>query len=152
MRAALGVVLGGSLEGEGRTFEIGAGIVGSIGVARQWAAPPWFFTGSVSIGVSRATTREEVAGASRESLIAGDARIGVTAGRTFGAFSPYLLARAFGGPVLWSWDGDDTIGTDTHHFQLGAGASVSIGTRATILVDLAALGERAASLGVAVNL
>ena len=72
--------------------------------------------------------------------------------RTFGAFSPYLLARAFAGPVLWNWDGEDITGTDTHHFQLGAGASVSIGPRVTLLVDLAALGERAASLGMAVNL
>ncbi len=155
VRAALGAVLGGTLEGDGRTFDLGAGIVGSVGVARQWASPPWFVAGSASLGVSRTTTREQLAGgmqSARESLFAADARLGVTAGRTFGVVSPYLLARAFGGPVLWSRDGSDTRGTDTHHFQLGVGASVSIGSRATLIVDLAALGERAASLGIAVNL
>ncbi len=155
VRAALGVLVGGSLEGEGKTFDLGAGIVGSVGVARQWASPPWFLTGSASLGISRTTTREQLATGmhgARDSLTAGDARGGITAGRTFGVVSPYLLARVFGGPVFWSWDGADTTGTDTHHFQLGAGASVSIGARVTLLVDLAALGERAASVGMAVNL
>ena len=155
IRAALGVLAGGSLEGEGRTFDLGAGIVGSIGVARQWSRAPWFVTGSAGLGASRASTRETLAAGMhgpRVSLTAIDGRAGVTAGRTFGPFSPYLLARVFGGPVFWHWDGDATTGTDTRHFQLGAGASLAIGARATILVDLAALGERAASLGVAVNL
>lgn len=150
IRAALGVLAGGSLEGEGRTFDLGAGVVGSIGVARQWSRAPWFLTASGSLGASRASTRES--GMARVSLTAIDARGGVTAGRTFGPVSPYVLARVFGGPVFWRWDGDDTTGTDTRHFQLGAGASLAIGARATLLVDIAALGERAASLGVAVNL
>jgi hypothetical protein len=155
VRAALGVLAGGSLEGEGRTFDLGTGVVGSIGVARQWSRAPWFVSGSASLGASRASTRETLAGGMhgpRVSLTAIDVRGGVTAGRTFGPISPYLLARVFGGPVLWRWDGDDITGTDTRHFQLGAGASLAIGARATILVDIAALGERAASLGVAVNL
>ncbi len=154
VRAALGVLAGGSLEGEGRTFDLGAGLVGSIGVARQWSRAPWFLTGSAGLGASHASTREMLPGmqGARVSLTAIDARVGVTAGRTFGPFSPYALARVFGGPVFWGWDGDDITGTDTRHFQLGAGASLAIGTRATILVDVSALGERAASLGVAVNL
>ncbi len=149
VRAALGVLLGGTLEGEGRTFELGTGIVGSVGVARQWTRRSWFLAGSASIGLSRASTRES--GGSRASLTAGDVRAGLTAGRTFGPFSPYLLARAFAGPVFWSWDGTSTTGTDTHHFQLGGGASLALG-RFTLLVDVAALGERAASIGVGMNL
>jgi len=155
VRAALGVLAGGSLDGEGRTFDLGTGVVGSLGVARQWARPPWFVTGSAGLGVSRASTRENLAAGmqgARVSLTAIDARGGITAGRTFGPVSPYLLARAFGGPVFWTWDGRSTTGSDIHHFQLGAGASLAIGARATVLVDLAALGERAASLGLAVNL
>ena len=155
VRGALGVVLGGSLEGLGRRFDIGAGVVASVGVAHLWARPPWFLTGSIGLGASHTSTHEQLdAGmrGPRVSLTAIDARGGVTAGRTFGPLSPYLLARVFGGPVLWAWDGASTTGTDTHHFQLGAGASLSIGARATLLVDVSALGERAASLGMAVNL
>jgi hypothetical protein len=155
VRAALGVLAGGSLEGEGRTFDLGVGLIASIGVARQWSRAPWFLTGSAGLGVSHASTREMLGGGMegpRVSLTAIDARGGLTAGRTFGPFSPYLLARVFGGPLFWRWDGDATTGTDTRHFQLGAGASLAIGARAMILVDIAALGERAASLGVAVNL
>lgn len=155
VRAALGLLAGGSLETEGRTFDLGTGIVGSVGVARQWSWAPWFLTGSASLGASRASTRESLTGGMRgprESLTAIDIRGGITAGRSFGPFSPYVLARVFGGPVLWTLDGESTSGTDTRHFQLGAGASLSLGARATILVDIAALGERAASLGVAVNL
>ncbi len=155
VRAAIGVLAGGSLQGEGRTFDLGAGLIASIGVARQWSRPPWFLSGSAGLGASRASTREMLTGGmqgARVSLTAIDARGGVAAGRTFGPFSPYVLARVFGGPVFWSWDGSGTTGTDTRHFQLGAGASLAIGSRATILVDISALGERAASLGVAVNL
>lgn len=155
IRGALGVLAGGSLAGEGRTFDLGAGIVGSIGVARQWARAPWFLTGSAGLGASRASSRETLPTGmhgARVSLTAIDARAGITAGRTFGPVSPYLLARVFGGPVFWTWDGGSITGTDTHHFQLGAGASLVIGARATLLVDLSALGERAASIGLAVNL
>ena len=149
---ALGAVLDGALDSGGRRFDLGAGIVGAVGVARQWSYAPWFVTGSLGLGASRTSTRELVAGAPRVSLVALDARIGVTAGRTFGPVSPYLLARAFGGPVLWTWDGGDTTGTDTHHFQLGAGASATFAANLTVLVDVAALGERSASVGLAVDL
>jgi hypothetical protein len=152
VRVALGAVVDGEAQIEDRRFDLGAGVVGSVGLARLWSRAPWFVAGTISIGVSRVTTREQMTGAQRIGLVAGDARGGVTAGRTFGPVSPYVLARVFGGPVLWTLDGDDLTGTDTHHFQLGAGVSASVAARWTILVDVAALGERAASLGVAVDL
>jgi len=145
-------VLDGSLEGEGRTYDIGPGLVIAAGVAKQWVSGDWFVTGSFSVSASRTTTTETLPGAPRETLIAVDlARGGVTAGRTFGPVSPYLLARAFGGPVLWELDGMDVGGTDVHHFQLGVGASVTTGS-VSVLVDVAALGEQAASLGIALRL
>ncbi len=155
VRAALGLLAGGTLDGEGRTFDLGTGFIASVGVARQWSRAPWFLSGSASAGASHASTREDLAAGmrgARVSFTAIDFRSGLTAGRSFGPFSPYALVRVFGGPVFWRWDGDTITGTDTHHFQLGAGASLAIGARATLLVDIAALGERAASLGVAVNL
>lgn len=37
-------------------------------------------------------------------------------------------------------------GTDASHFQLGAGASVATSIGMTIVIDVSALGEQAASL------
>jgi hypothetical protein len=49
--------------------------------------------------------------------------------------------------VYWTIAGTETSGTDTRHFQLGAGMSVVTSFGLTIVVDVSALGEQAASLG-----
>lgn len=150
VRAAVGAVLGGTLEGEGRTHDIGPGLVAAASVSRQWRVRGFFVTGALGVGASRTTTAE--GGGAATSLVAIDLiRAGVMAGRSFGAASPYLLARGFGGPVLWSVDGMDVRGTDKYHVQLGAGVGVALSGLA-ILVDVSALGERSASLGVAYRL
>lgn len=147
VRAAIGAIAGGTLETGDRTFDIGAGFVASVGVARRFPFGAYFVDASASASIGRTTTHET--GGPTDTLVAIDIlRAGVTAGRTFGIVSPYALVRVFGGPALWRLDGEDVTGTDTHHFQLGAGASVSAG-RFTIVVDIAALGEQGASLGVA---
>lgn len=153
VRVAVGVVVDGTLTTGGRTFDLGAGPLASAAISHQWSFAPWFVTGSFSLGASRVHTRETAAASSAESsLLAIDGRLAATAGRSFGPFSPYVLARAFGGPIFWTFDGDGTRGTDAHHYQLGLGASLTVSDRLTFLVDVAALGERAASLGLAVNL
>ncbi|MBA3458262.1 MAG: hypothetical protein H0T42_34590 [Deltaproteobacteria bacterium] len=152
MRASLGAVLGGSLDGEGRAYDIGPGFVVGASIAKQWVRGDWFLAGSFSVAASRTTTTESVPGAPRETLVAVDvARAGITAGRTFGPVSPYVLARAFGGPVFWELDAMDVGGTDVHHYQLGAGASVTTGSL-SVLLDVSALGEQAASIGFALRL
>lgn len=153
IRASIGAVLDGSLDGAGRTYDIGPGFVIAASVAKQWVSGDWFVNGAFSVSASRTTTTETVPGAPRETLIAVDAfRLGVTAGRTFGIVSPYVLARGFGGPVFWQLDAMDVGGTDVHHFQLGAGASVSTRSGVSVLLDVSALGEQAASLGIALRL
>jgi hypothetical protein len=105
------------------------------------------------VGASRTTTREAGAGGDRQALIGIDLiRLGVMAGRALGPASPYLMARGFGGPVLWTLDAMDVTGTDAHHFQLGGGVSVTTAGGLSILVDVSALGERSASLGVSLRL
>jgi len=153
VRAAIGAVLHGSLEGEGRSYDIGRGFLLTASVSKQWVTGDWFLTGSFSASASRTTTTEAVPRASSVGLTAFDlARGGITAGRAFGLVSPYLLARAFGGPVLWEIDGMDLAGTDVYHFQLGAGVSASTPWGLSVLLDISALGEQAASLGVALRL
>ena len=150
LRGSVGSVLDGTLEGDGRTHDIGPGVVAAAGGSKQWTFGPWFVTGSLGAGVSRTTTRE--AGGERHSLIAADLiRAGLMAGRTFGPVSPYVMARGFGGPVLWTLDAMDRRGTDTSKFQLGAGLSASASGLA-FLLDVSVLGERSASLGMSYRL
>ena len=86
-----------------------------------------------------------------ESIVAVDARLGVAAGKTIArVLTPYVAARAFGGPVLWKYAGQNGTGTDTHHYQVGAGFSLALG-RFDVHLELAPLGERelAAGAGIA---
>jgi len=150
-RGALGALIDGSLEADGTsgTHDLESGVVGALGVARQWKLGDgyWFITGSAGLSIAAASTH--AAGAADDPrFIAGDLRFGAIAGRTLGEmWNPYVLARAFGGPVSWSIGGMDTIGSDTRHFQLGAGLSVVTSIGLTVVVDVSALGEQGASLG-----
>jgi hypothetical protein len=55
-------------------------------------------------------------------------RIGAVAGwPLLEAVTPYALARVFGGPVWWSYQGADLLGGDVHHYQLGAGVLFRVG-------------------------
>jgi len=65
---------------------------------------------------------------------------------------PYALARVFGGPVFWRYQGASVTGTDTHHFQLGAGVAVRASKALNLFVEGVPLGERAISTGVALAL
>lgn len=150
-RGSLGALVDGSLEDSAMpgTHDMAPGVVGAVGVARQWALGDgqWFITGSAGLSVAAASTHEAGA-ADNPRFVAGDARVGAIAGRTLAKIvSPYVLARAFGGPVFWTVDAMDATGTDTRHFQLGAGVSVATSFGLTIVVDVSALGEQAASLG-----
>jgi hypothetical protein len=151
-RGSLGAVLGGQLEGGGRTHDIGAGIVAAFAAAKQFDFGAWFVTGSAGAAISRTTTTEDTSSAAEQTLVGLDLiRLGVMGGRRFGSVSPYLAARVFGGPVSWTLDAMDVTGSDTSKFQLGAGASVSVSGMA-FLLDVSALGERSVTLGLAYRL
>jgi hypothetical protein len=150
-RAAFGALLDGALEADGAagTHDLSPGVVGALGAARQWKLGDgyWFITGSAGLSIAAAAT-STTGSTENPRLVAGDARIGAIAGRTFAEmWSPYVLARAFGGPVSWSIAGTDVVGSDTRHFQLGAGLSVVTSLGLTVVVDVSVLGEQGASLG-----
>lgn len=156
VRGAVGAVLGGALEGDGREHEMGTGFVASISGARQWtfgASRAWFVTGSASIAGASTNTQERGVMGDDVGLTAFDVRFGALAGRTFfDRWQPYILGRFFGGPVLWTVDGEDITGTDTTHIQLGVGSSLATSFGLTVVADVSLLGERSASLGLSWSL
>ncbi|HEY5927165.1 MAG TPA: hypothetical protein VIV11_36005 [Kofleriaceae bacterium] len=150
-RAAIGALIDGTLEGNEMpgTHDLGPGVMGAVSVAKQWTLGDgqWFVAGSATLSAVRASTHETGA-ADDPSLTAGDLRIGAMAGRAFATiWKPYIMGRAFGGPVAWTIAGESVVGSDTHHYQLGAGLSVATAFGLTLVVDVSALGEQSASLG-----
>jgi hypothetical protein len=153
MRASLGVVLDGTLEGQGVTYDIGLGILGAASVSKQWIFGDWFVTGSLGTAISRSTTK--VANVTQASVLLTGIdwiRAGVIVGRTLGFASPYVVARGFGGPVLWTLNDMDVRGDDTDKFQLGGGVNVTTESGASFLFDISLLGERSMSFGMSYRL
>ena len=79
------------------------------------------------------------------TLTAADVRVGVMAGKTLGAFTPYAAARGFGGPVGWTLAGKDATGEDAHHSTVGAGLTVRPGRRFDLALEVMPLGEQSAT-------
>jgi hypothetical protein len=152
MRATIGAVLDGKLAGQGSTHDIGVGIIGVASASKQWLFGNWFVTGSLGAAISRSTTVVSTGGAA--VLLTGiDAiRAGVIVGRTLGFASPYVMARGFRGPVLWTLDNMYVTGNDTDKFQLGGGISVTTASGASFLFDISAVGERSTSFGMSYRL
>lgn len=155
-RLSAGAVLSGTLEHGGRTHEVGAGWLVAASLSRSFTfAERWFAAGSLTAGFSSTSTAEDLGATrgERVDLMAGDVRLGVIAGVTlWDRVSPYALARAFGGPVLWTLDGEDLTGSDQHHYQLGLGVNAALPWNLGALVDVSLLGERALSIGVTAEL
>ena len=151
VRLAAGAILDGTMVALGQTHDVAAGwLVNAVGT-RRWlfgSQNRFFATASLSVGFSSTATR--MRGTNQDvGLQAGDLRVGGLAGVTlWNRFSPYLLARAFGGPVSWRLNGDDIIGSDQHHYQLGAGASIRLPAGMSALIDASLVGERSLSIGV----
>jgi hypothetical protein len=81
-----------------------------------------------------------------------DLRLGAVVGTTFfDRLSPYALGRVFGGPVYWRYQGAAVTGTDTHHYQLGAGLALMLARRLDIFAEAVPLGERSLSAGASVS-
>lgn len=104
-------------------------------------APFLLLTGSAAASVAWTTAP---AGGPSSTLSAFDLRLGVVAGKTIAhVVTPYVLARAFGGPVFWSIAGQSVTGADANHYQVGAGVSVRVGR-----VDFVAEGVPLGELGI----
>jgi hypothetical protein len=99
-------------------------------------------------GLSFATARTRAPGEASESYTALDLRLGAQFGVELArVLRPYAVARVFGGPIFWRYHGEAVTGTDTHHYQLGAGLAVRISKAFNVFAEGIPLGERAIALG-----
>ena len=81
-----------------------------------------------------------------------DLRLGTIVGAMlWDTLSPYAAARVFGGPVFWRYAGSAVTGTDTHHYQMGAGILWVVVNRFEVHMEGVPLGERAITAGAAVS-
>jgi len=139
--ATVGSALGGRFDFGGVRYDVLPGPVIGAAVGHRFvegrgAAP--FVLGTASLAASFVSTR---AGDDRDRFSAADARIGVVVGKTFGPVSPYVLARAFGGPIWWK----GTTGTDLYHYNLGLGLSLGPLGGFDLGAEVSLLGERRAT-------
>ena len=153
LRAGGGPVLDGFLRVDGapdQTFE-SAGLVFAGFEKRTGAADGW--TPSLDLSLTLGFTWAKTSGEDGQSADyrAGDLRAGARAGWVVKDwFFPYAAGRIFGGPVSWEFEGAEVTGTDAHHYQLAAGAGVSLGSL-VLFFEVAAAGERGANVGLASN-
>ena len=137
-RVTLQLALGSAIAGTIGEENLHAGPLGSLAISSRFvddSKTTPFVVGTASIAQSYVKT-------STSTLAATDGRIGLVVGKTFGPVAPFVVARAFGGPVYFN----GVTGTDRYHYQLGAGALVfSSGFDAAI--EVAFLGERRVTVG-----
>lgn len=148
LQVGAGVAFGGSLTLPDGRHEFSPGPIGSVGADwRVWDDERFFLLLSAVLSASFART--ELPGAESVGYQAFDLRIGAQFGvDVAGVLRPYAVARAFGGPVFWQYQGQDVSGTDTHHYQLGAGVGVRLSRHLNAFAEGIPLGEQALSLGV----
>ena len=145
-RIIVALGLGAVVDGTIAEGDIGPGPAGSASVS--WLAlleterRPFALVG-LSLAASRATAVSD--DGEDHTLTAADARIGAMVGKTFGVFTPYAAARAFGGPVGWTLAGEEATGSDAHHYTVGAGLTARPGRRLDLSLEVMPLGEQSAT-------
>jgi hypothetical protein len=149
--AGIGAALGGELDMPAGRYVFAPGPTALLGVSWHAIEGKPFLSLSLDVAFLASTTEPSGGGAAPIGYEALDARGGVTFGTTlFDALSPYALARAFGGPVFWRYQGAAVTGTDVSHYQLGGGLALYVARRVDVFVEGVPLGERALSAGGAV--
>jgi len=145
--------LGGKLETPTGQYDFAPGPTAAIGASwRVVTGTRPFVLLTSNLSFSTASTRPSAAGGAgpADTYSAFDLRIGGLVGTTlWHVLSPYAVTRVFGGPVYWKYQGTSVTGTDSHHYQVGAGLTVAFAGRANVFAEGIPLGERAFSGGAA---
>jgi hypothetical protein len=147
--ASAGAGLGGKLTLPDGAHELSVGPAFGIGASWRVVDGKPFVILTSLVSYTSSTTRTNDAG-SPVGYNAFDLRLGGIIGTTlWNRFSPYALVRAFGGPVYWRYEGSPVTGTDTHHYQAGAGFALGLTRRFDLFVEGVPLGEQAVAAGLA---
>jgi hypothetical protein len=134
-----------------RVYDIGPGFSAFTGLAWRVldAKDEWpFIHLTATLSFTHAATRSDV---SNDRYTALDLRFGAIVGKTLGdsGITPYIAARAFGGPIFWKLDGQSVTGTDLYKYQLGGGLSVALfNRRIDVFAEGIGLGERGIAAGI----
>lgn len=142
-----GAIVAGTLERNADRFELTPGPTGFASLG--WRAidasreGPWPF---LQINTTLSASHTRAGGA---PFTAFDLRVAAVAGRTIeDVVTPYVVARAFGGPIYWRIEGEDVTGTDLYKHQVGGGLSLVLPSRVLdVFVEGIALGERGIAAG-----
>ncbi|HMF44929.1 MAG TPA: hypothetical protein VKQ32_29865 [Polyangia bacterium] len=152
LQVAGGSTVGGHLVTPGGQYDFAAGPTAAIGAsfrAVPGTKPFVILTSNLSFSTAK-TEPIGAAAAANGGYTAFDLRIGAMVGTTIAQLlSPYAVARVFGGPVYWTYQGQDVTGTDAHHYQLGAGLTVVAFGRVNVFAEGVPIGERSFAAGTA---
>jgi len=145
-QAALGAVLGGSLDGGLGNYRLSPGILASLSVGYtvlDGRGPSPFLALTFTAGVASMGTSNQADPGDQPGLTALDFRLAAVLGkRFFGFWLPYLGAAVFGGPVYFAPGGQSLVGSDEHHFRLSLGSSFSLPAHLEAFVEVGFLGEQ----------
>jgi hypothetical protein len=151
LELGLGSLVDGSFERAGERYDFLPGLLllagGSYRLLQHEGTRPFVLLGGQLAYVFSNT--ERYSGDESVPYHAVDFRVSAVAGWTFfDMLSPYVLARLFGGPVFWRYQGEAISGGDVHHYQLGVGVSLLVAERVNLYVEGVPLGEQAFAGGV----
>jgi len=150
LQAGLGVAFAGSLRLADGKYTFTPGPIASLGLDWRAFDDGLFFAQLTSL-LSFSSARTRLDHQSSVAYSAFDLRLGGQFGVTIArVLRPYVLARAFGGPVFWRYRGEAVTGTDTHHYQIGMGLSARLARRINLFAEAVPLGEQAVIAGGAV--
>lgn len=128
-----GAILGGTMREEAapeREFDVGTGWVAAVTAGYRFVGggdQKLFVVGTLGISFSRTTTESSVDPNDDVTLTAQDTRLGAQVGYTlWQAWSPYAVARIFGGPVSWEVDGESVTGSDRNKYTVGVGSAFAL--------------------------
>ena len=152
LQAGVGAAFGGSLTLPDARYQFTPGPTALLAADyRVFDDGRYFllFTSSFSFAAAQTHVADEAS----ESYTAVDLRLGTQFGVELARrFRPYAAARVFGGPIFWRYRDEAVTGTDTHHYQLGAGLAVRVSKALSVFAEGVPLGEQAVALGIGVAL
>ncbi len=149
LEAGAGAFLGGSITAGSVRYAMAPGFVSVVGAS--WRV----VDANGGIPFVLLTSQLSYASSSTDGSVgynAFDLRGGVAVGTTFwDVFTPYVVGRAFGGPIYWRYQTQAITGTDDHHWQVGAGFSLRIARRVDVSAEGVPLGELGVTGGAGVS-